>query len=133
PNSAPQTPSEWQEPEDFLPVLGRAAIDAGASVFLVHGSHYLGPIEIYKGRLVAYGLGNFFWSDIQEPQPANLYEQNRDLLKSAFDDASKATDADLNALLNATSFNDELFFRSIVVVSRYDGGQLSEARLYPVD
>ena len=130
---AHETGVECEEPGDFLPVLAHASIDAGASAFLVHGSHYLGPIEIYKGRLVAYGLGNFFWSDIQEPQPANLYEQNRDLLKSAFGDPSKATDADMNALLNATSFNDELFFQSIVVVSRYDGGRLSEVRLYPVD
>lgn len=130
---AHETQVDCEEPGDFLPVLAHAAIDAGASAFLVHGSHYLGPIEIYKGRLVAYGLGNFFWSDIQEPIPADQYEQNRDLLKRALGDASRATDADLNALLNASSFNDELFFQSIVVLSRYESGRLAEVRLYPVD
>src|SRR5207245_5551976 len=36
---AHETALECEEPGDFLPVLAHAAIDAGASVFLVHGSH----------------------------------------------------------------------------------------------
>ena len=71
--------------------------------------HHLGPIEIYKGRPIFYGLGNFIWSDIQEPLAADLYERHRDLLAAAFGDPSKATDADLTALLNATGFNDTSF------------------------
>ncbi len=121
------------EPGDFLPVLAHAAIDAGADAFLGHGVHHLGPIEIYKGRPIFYGLGNFVWSDIQEPIAADLYERHRDLLAAAFGDPSKATDADLTALLNAAGFNDDLVFQTIVAVSRFAGGRLSEVRLYPVD
>ncbi len=121
------------EPGDFLPVFAHAAIDAGADAFLGHGVHHLGPIEIYKGRPIFYGLGNFIWSDIQEPIAADLYERHRDLLAAAFGDPSKATDADLTALLNAAGFNDELVFQTIVAVSRFAGGRLSEIRLYPVD
>ena len=39
--------------------LGRAAIDAGASVVLGHHTHILQKIEEYNGGLIAYGLGNF--------------------------------------------------------------------------
>ena len=38
-----------EEPGDFLPVLARAAIDAGAGVFIGTGEHRLMPIEIYRG------------------------------------------------------------------------------------
>src|SRR6185295_4852427 len=101
--------------------------------FLGHGVHKLGPIEIYKGKPIFYSLGNFFWSDMQEPLPANLFEQNRDLLTTALGDPGKSTDADLTALMNAVWFQDEVVFQTVVAVSRYDGGRASEIRLYPVD
>lgn len=34
-------------------------IDAGADLVLGHGPHVLRGLEIYKGRLIAYSLGNF--------------------------------------------------------------------------
>lgn len=37
----------------------RTVIDAGADLVLGHGPHVLRGMEIYKGRLVAYSLGNF--------------------------------------------------------------------------
>ncbi|MEZ5288306.1 MAG: CapA family protein [Vicinamibacterales bacterium] len=46
-------------PDPFLPVLAHAAIDAGADVFAVHGSHYMTGMELYKGRPIFYGLGDF--------------------------------------------------------------------------
>lgn len=39
--------------------LAHAAIDAGADVVLGHGPHVLRAMEVYKGRLIAYSLGNF--------------------------------------------------------------------------
>lgn len=121
------------EPGDFLPDLARAAIDAGADAFIAHGVHALGPIEIYKRRPIFYGLANFFWSDMQEPMPATLYEGNRDLLKTAFGDPARATDADLTGLLNASGFDDELVFQTVIAVSRFEKGELVELRLHPVD
>jgi len=124
---------DCDQPGDFLPVLAHAAIDAGADVFLTHGSHLVGPVEIYKGRPIFYGLSNFFWNDMMEPVSADLYEQNRDLLTTAFGDPAKATDADLNALANATTFNDERVFQSFVMVGRWDEGRLTDLRLHPID
>jgi poly-gamma-glutamate capsule biosynthesis protein CapA/YwtB (metallophosphatase superfamily) len=44
-----------------------AAVDAGADLVLGHGSHLLQGIEIYKGKVICYGLGQFL-SDIDIPQ-----------------------------------------------------------------
>ena len=121
------------EPGDFLPVLAHAAIDAGAGAFLGSGEHRLMPIEIYKGRPIFYSLANFFWSDMQEPLPADLHEQNRELLTTAYGDASRATDADLNAVINADGFDDERVFQTVVATIRWEGNRVAEVRLYPVD
>ena len=48
-------------PDPFLPKLAHAAIDAGADVFAIHGSHYMAGMEIYKGKPIFYGLGDFFF------------------------------------------------------------------------
>jgi hypothetical protein len=37
----------------------RAAIDAGADVVIMHGPHVLRGMQFYKGKLIAYSLGNF--------------------------------------------------------------------------
>ncbi|MDM7923572.1 MAG: CapA family protein [Pyrinomonadaceae bacterium] len=42
-----------------LPLFARTVIDAGADLVLGHGPHVLRGMEVYKGRLVAYSLGNF--------------------------------------------------------------------------
>ena len=122
-----------EEPGDFLPALAHAAIDAGAGAFLATGEHRLMPIEIYKGRPIFYSLSNFFWSDMQEALPADLYEGNRELLAKAYGDPSKATDADLNAVVNANGFDDGRVFETLVAVLRWEGGKVAEVRLYPVD
>ena len=42
-----------------LPALARALIDAGAALVLGHGPHVPRGLELYKGRLIAWSLGNF--------------------------------------------------------------------------
>lgn len=39
--------------------FSRAVIDAGADLIIGHGPHTLRGFELYKGRLIAYSLGNF--------------------------------------------------------------------------
>jgi hypothetical protein len=84
-------------------------------------------------RPVFYGLGNFFWSDVQEPLPHDLFQGNRALLSASWADPAKATGYDLTAPLNRESFAHEFTFRSVIAVSRFDGNQLAELRLYPVE
>ncbi len=42
-----------------LPLFARTVIDAGADLVLGHGPHVLRGMEVYKGRLVVYSMGNF--------------------------------------------------------------------------
>jgi poly-gamma-glutamate capsule biosynthesis protein CapA/YwtB (metallophosphatase superfamily) len=41
--------------------LARAAVDAGADAVLVHHPHILQGFDWYKGKLIAYSLGNFIF------------------------------------------------------------------------
>ena len=49
--------SEW--PKQYQHVFARLAIDAGADLVIGHHPHTLQPFEWYRGRLIAYSLGNF--------------------------------------------------------------------------
>jgi len=132
--SSPDAKNDFADtPAEFLHRLAKDAIDTGADVFFVTGIHHLGPIEIYKGRPIFYGLGNFFWSDIQEPMPADVYTQYRESLQRAFEKPERATDADFTNVLNAESFAGTLPFESVITETRFDRGRLSEIRLYPVE
>ena len=39
--------------------FARTVVDAGADLVIGHGPHVLRGLELYRGRLVAYSLGNF--------------------------------------------------------------------------
>lgn len=143
---AHQAANEWEigrellRPAAFVATLGRAAIDAGASVFVTTGNHNVGSVEIYRGKPIFAGLGNFFWSDIQEPLPADLHRSqvNRRLLADAFGHPQRVTDADLTAVVNATGgFANEFTFETVLgrAVFHPDpetGVRVSELALYPV-
>ena len=123
---------------NFLKELARGAIDSGADMFVATGNHNLGPMEVYDSpsrgkRPIFYGLGNFFWSDVQEQLPADLYRRNREMLEAAWKEPAKATDYDLTAPLNATWFAHEFTFQSVIAEVRFRGNELSEVVLYPVE
>ena len=123
---------------EFLKELAHGAIDSGADMFIATGNHNLGPLEIYKSpgrgnRPIFYGLGNFFWSDVQEQLPHDLHARNRDLMAKVWKDPTKATDYDLTAPLNQQAFAHAYTFQSVIAEVRFDGGQLAEVRLYPVE
>lgn len=48
-----------EAPSDSLRKNARAAIDAGADIVICHHPHVTQGFEWYKGRLIAYSLGNF--------------------------------------------------------------------------
>jgi poly-gamma-glutamate capsule biosynthesis protein CapA/YwtB (metallophosphatase superfamily) len=123
---------------NFLKRLAHEAIDSGADMFVTTGNHNLGAIELYRSKVrgvrpIFYGLGNFFWSDVQDPLPHDLFQGNRALLSAAWADPAKATDYDLTAPLNRDSFAHDFTFRSVIAVSRFERNQLAEVRLYPVE
>lgn len=50
------------------------AIDAGADLILGHHAHILKPIEVYKGKVIFYSLGNFAMED-----PNNMLRDKKTL------------------------------------------------------
>jgi poly-gamma-glutamate synthesis protein (capsule biosynthesis protein) len=93
---------------DFLPVFAKATIDAGADVVQGTGVHVLRGIEIYKGRPIFYGLGEFF--------------RQMDIVGLS----------GLGGVGRGEENSPPIKYESIVAVSRFDKGQLAELRLYPV-
>lgn len=53
-----------QYPMRHQRLLGRTLIDAGADAVVGAHAHVVQPIEIYKNKLIAYGLGNFVFSSM---------------------------------------------------------------------
>ncbi len=47
------------EPRGDVRAFSHAMVDAGADLVVGHGPHVLRGMEVYRGRLVAYSLGNF--------------------------------------------------------------------------
>jgi poly-gamma-glutamate synthesis protein (capsule biosynthesis protein) len=123
---------------DFLKELARGAIDSGADLFVTTGNHNLGPMEIYDSpgrgkRPIFYGLGNFFWSDVQELLPADLFARNRELLARTWQHPQRATGYDLTAPLNADFFANAFTFQSVIAEVRFAGNELSEVVLHPIE
>lgn len=59
----------------FVQEFAHAAIDAGADIYVGHGWHRTLGIEIYKGKPIIYGIGNFFaHSEYMQRVPYDSYE-----------------------------------------------------------
>lgn len=50
-------------PEAYQTEMGHALVDAGADLVVGHHSHIMQPVEWYKGKLIAYSLGNFVFTN----------------------------------------------------------------------
>jgi len=48
-------------PKDYQVEIAKRCIDNGADLVFGHHPHRVQPIEVYKGRLIAYSLGNFIF------------------------------------------------------------------------
>ncbi len=54
------------EPREYQERIGKQAIDAGAHLVFGHHPHVLQGIEVYKGKIIAYSLGNFVFGSGSE-------------------------------------------------------------------
>ncbi|HWG06088.1 MAG TPA: CapA family protein [Beijerinckiaceae bacterium] len=125
-----KTKIDLHEPADFAVAFARAAIDAGADIFVGHGSHTPLGIEIYKGKPIFYSVGNLFLENETLPSfPAQAYKR--------FGLAEAATPADF---LDARTGNgskghvaQEGFWENIAVTCHFSGGSLGEIRIHPID
>lgn len=53
-------------------LVGRALVDAGAVAVVGTHPHVLGPVEVYRGAVLAYSLGNFVWYHRRPAETAAL-------------------------------------------------------------
>lgn len=69
----PGTETMYGENRGDVVAFSHAAIDAGADLVLGHGPHTLRGSEFYKGRLIAYSLGNFGGGGVFGAEAATRY------------------------------------------------------------
>jgi Bacterial capsule synthesis protein PGA_cap len=93
------------KPADFEPALFHAAIDSGADAVVRTGPHVLGGIEIYKGKPIFYSLGSLF-----------------------FDFRGKRTYV---TPTGQTMRFPDVWYETVIPVTRYAHGKVAEIRLYP--
>jgi poly-gamma-glutamate capsule biosynthesis protein CapA/YwtB (metallophosphatase superfamily) len=74
--------------------LGHRLIDQGVDVVFGHSSHHPRPIEIYRGKLILYGCGDF----IDDYEGITGYEEYRDDLRLLYFATIDATNGRLSAL-----------------------------------
>lgn len=120
-------PGGEEEPASFLPSFARRCIDAGASVVVCHGPHLLRGLEIYEGRLICYGVGNFFFqNELMSEQPLEHYQ------KYNLDD--KATPDDLfDRRSSGGGFAaDSRYWESVVVRCKLVDQGVSSVELHPI-
>jgi poly-gamma-glutamate capsule biosynthesis protein CapA/YwtB (metallophosphatase superfamily) len=119
-----------QNPPDFLVQAAHAAIDAGADIFVSHGPHILRGIEIYKGKPIFYGLGDFiFENETMLFQPAESYEE------LGLPDTSTAADFfDVRSGNDTRGFpvNKSVWESAIAEVSFHADRTLDEITLIPI-
>lgn len=132
-HEAPGGKTNEHECASFVEEYARACIDAGADAFMGHGAHHLQGIEIYDGAPICYGLGNFvLQSELVRKFPTEFYERYEvhpdeypeDVLDKRVyheDGRPKGT------LANSSQWQTAL------PICEFEGGELSDLTLYPVD
>lgn len=128
-HSHEMTGEDKEKPAQFLQVFAKACIDAGASVVLGHGPHILRGIELYKGGIIFYSLGNFlFENDTTTHQPADFYEKyhmsNTSMVGEGMDNRSKNGTIGLGV-------NPDVW-RSVIARWEVKDGVTRELKLYPI-
>ena len=122
---------------DFLPQLAHATIDNGADMFVGHGPHVLRGIEIYKGKPIFYGLGEFYyqWQHFDSALLSGSWPQSEGGgggRGGRGGGAGGASAAESNVVdVRVSTGLRPINFESLVTETKYDKGQLVEIRLYP--
>jgi poly-gamma-glutamate synthesis protein (capsule biosynthesis protein) len=119
------------QPPQFFVTFAHAMIDAGADVVSASGPHVLRGVEIYKGKPILYGLGNFiFENETLLRQPPENYEPLGMRLESG---AGVGDFNDRRSNNDTIGFPaDERIWESVIAVPRFTGKQLTELKLYPI-
>ncbi len=124
-HQGPITAQQWlfeDQTPDFLVELAHQSIDNGADAFVGHGPHVLRGIEIYKGKPIFYGLGEFFYQ---------WQHMDASLMSGSWEAVGGNPSADSDVAGRLSSNWRPINFESMIAVSDYDEGQLKTIKLYP--
>lgn len=69
-------------PLDYQKNMARAYIDEGADIVVGSHPHVLQGLEFYKGKLIAYSLGNFIFTDSRKDTMVLQAEVNKSGVES---------------------------------------------------
>jgi poly-gamma-glutamate capsule biosynthesis protein CapA/YwtB (metallophosphatase superfamily) len=115
-------------PCKFVPILAKQCIDAGADVFVGHGWHTQLGIEIYKGKPIWYGTGNFFaQSQFLQRFPADCYEA----FGFDMDDLATLTPSDLHDARERLMAHWTAQPGGVIATLDMDGSKINGMKLYP--
>ena len=116
------------DPCRYVPPFAKQCMDAGADVFVGHGWHRQLGIELYNGKPILYGTGNFFaQSQFMQRIPADTYEGH------GFnpDDFGKLMPSDLHDSREGGMGHWKAEPGGVVAVLGVEGGKFTEMKLYP--
>lgn len=124
------TKIDLKEPADFVPAFAKRCIDAGADLFVGHGSHTPLGIEIYKGRPILYSAGNFiFQNETVRSFPAEAYTR--------FGLGHEATPTDFLDARTGGGTKGHIahpgFWENIATTIEFRGGKAAEIRIHPIE
>jgi poly-gamma-glutamate capsule biosynthesis protein CapA/YwtB (metallophosphatase superfamily) len=127
---AAKTQTELSEPADFARAFAHAAIDAGADIFVGHGSHTPLGIEFYNGKPILHSLGSLiFQNETVARFPATAYER--------FGLGIDATPADFLDARTGGGTKGHVahqgYWENIAATCHYRAGKLAEIRIHPLD
>lgn len=119
-----------KELADFQRELPRICMDEGADIYIGHGPHVLRGIEIYHGKPILHGLGNFFYQcELIERAPAEFYEKFGNLGEEAVTADGFDYRENQGGILGE---KDPDCYETVLVKLGMEEGHLKWMRLYPV-
>jgi poly-gamma-glutamate synthesis protein (capsule biosynthesis protein) len=116
-------------PPKFARTFAHAAIDAGADIYIGHGWHRTLGIEIYKGKPIIHGIGNFFaQSEFIRRVPYDSYETwGHDV-----DRLPTLTPA-VHPLHPGLDTPSDTWWSSALITVEIDQGKVRQLKLHPVE
>jgi hypothetical protein len=121
-------------PADFEIKFAHAAIDQGDDFFLAQGVHTIKGVEIYKGKPIFYGVSNFvFQSAIMPEGKGKAPGGPRGPGRGGRESTAPTSDAIVGEHETQGFWQLTPNLEALVASAHYEGGQLTEVRIYPVD
>jgi poly-gamma-glutamate synthesis protein (capsule biosynthesis protein) len=112
----------------WLTDLAHRVIDAGADVFFAHGPHRMLGMEIYRGRPIFYGLGDFVFQPHRvERFPAEHYDRN------GLGDDATVEDVRRRFVVGSPLYGQREPWEAVVAVLHVKEGRVRTIRLLPLD